>query len=236
MLAVEEQTAPEDAVDPEITAMFKAGVHFGYRKTKRHPGMQTYLFGTKNNVEVFDLVKVQTKMREALLYIKKLGEEKKVLLLVGTKACAKEEIEKTAHHLSLPYVARRWLGGTLTNFKVISDRIAYWQNLEEQKASGELKKYTKQEQLKISEKIEQLQEMFGGLEHMKALPDAVFIIDMGEESTAVREAKRKHIPVIALSNCDTNPALADYIVPANDNARSSIAYILDKVVAAYTNG
>ncbi len=136
----------------------------------------------------------------------------------------------------MPYVTERWLGGSLTNFKVIQERITYWLDLEQQKISGELKKYTKQEQARLSEKIAKLGIAFGGLRSVKRLPHALFVIDINEELTAVREAHRKQIPVIALSNSDTNPLLVEHPIPANDNSRSSIEYILDKVVKAYQEG
>jgi small subunit ribosomal protein S2 len=223
-------------VKPEIAEMFKAGIHFGYRRTKRHPNMRQFIFGTKNNVEVFDLPKISQKMGEALDFITTLGAEDKTILFVGTKAAAKLPIKEVADKISMPYTNERWLGGTLTNFKIIQERISFWLELERQKNAGELKKYTKQEQARLGEKIEKLEHMFGGLRSIKRLPNAMFVIDIGEELTAINEAKRRDIPVIALSNSDTNPELVEYPIPANDNSKSSIEYILNRVVAAYEQG
>jgi small subunit ribosomal protein S2 len=228
--------ATENQIHPEIAEMFKAGVHFGYRKTKRHPNMRSFIFGTKNNVEVFDLAKVYSKMEEALAFVKKLGEEGKAILLVGTKASAREAIKATAERLGMPYVSERWLGGTLTNFKVLSDRVAHWLGLEHMKISGEIKKYTKQEQVRISKEITKLDRTFGGLRLLKKLPAAVLVVDISEERIAVAEARKRKVPVIAISSSDTNPDLASYPIPANDNSKSSIAYLLMRIEAAYREG
>lgn len=224
------------AISPEITALYQAGVHFGYAKTRRHPKMRPYIFGTKSNVEVFDLFKVLPKLQETLDAVRVMGQEGKTLLFVGTKASAKEAIHIAAQELSMPYVTQRWLGGTLTNFKVITDRVQYWLTLGQQQESGALKKYTKHEQTKLAQEINKLEYMFKGIEDMKHIPHTLVVIDLKEESLAVREAQRRGIPVIALSNTDTDPTLAAYIIPGNDNAKASIAYILQRIVQAYKEG
>ncbi len=216
--------------------MFKAGVHFGYRKTKRHPNMRSFIFGTKNNVEVFDLAKVYSKLEEALSFVKKLGEEGKVIMLVGTKASAEQAIKSTAERMGMPYVSERWLGGTLTNFKVISDRVAHWLGLEQMKATGEIKKYTKQEQTRIGKEIVKLDQTFGGLRLLKKLPSALVVVDLSEERISVDEARKRKVPIIAISSSDTDPELASYPIPANDNSTSSIVYLLMRIEAAYREG
>ncbi|TSC80157.1 MAG: small subunit ribosomal protein S2 [Parcubacteria group bacterium Gr01-1014_29] len=227
---------PGMAVNPEITALYQAGVHFGYAKTRRHPKMRQYIFGTKSNVEVFDLFKVLPKLQETLDALRVMGQEGKTFLFVGTKASAKEAIRIAAQELGMPYVTERWLGGTLTNFKVITDRVQYWLTLRQQQESGELKKYTKHEQTKLAQEINKLEYMFKGIEGMKHIPHALVVIDLKEESLAVREAERRGVSVIALSNTDTDPSCATYIIPGNDNAKASIAYILQRIVQAYKEG
>ncbi|OGZ43717.1 MAG: 30S ribosomal protein S2 [Candidatus Ryanbacteria bacterium RIFCSPHIGHO2_01_FULL_45_22] len=222
--------------NPEITAMYKAGMHFGYSKTRRHPGMRPYIFGTKSNVEVFDLFRVFPKVQETLDAVRALGMAGKTLLFVGTKASAREAVEAVAKELHMPYVTQRWLGGTLTNFKIITERVQYWQDLKRQKESGELKKYTKHEQTKFSQHITKLEYMFGGLEELKRIPHALVVVDLKEESLAVREARRRDVEVIALSNTDTDPLLATHIIPGNDNAKASISYVLQKIADAYKEG
>jgi len=222
--------------NPEISAMYKVGMHFGYSKTRRHPRMRPYIFGTKSNVEVFDLFKVFPQMQEVLDVIRAMGMAGKTLLFVGTKASAREAVESAAKELYMPFVVERWLGGTLTNFKIITDRVQYWQDLKRQKETGELKKYTKHEQTKFSQHIAKLEYMFRGLEDLKRIPHALVVVDLKEESLAVREARRRDIDVIALSNTDTDPSLATHIIPGNDNAKASITYVLQKIVEAYKEG
>jgi len=224
------------AVSPEISAMFKAGMHIGYAKTRRHPKMRPFIYGTKNNVEVFDLQKVLPKFEEAKNVMRTLAMERKTILFVATKASAKDCIRKMAMELGMPYVVERWLGGTLTNFKIILERVQYWQDLERQQAEGEFKKYTKHEALKLSQQIEKFRYMFGGLETMSRLPHAMVVIDIKEEELAVREAEKKGIPILALSNSDTDPTHIAHVIPANDNAKSSIEFVCEALKKAYQDG
>lgn len=233
---METEVTAEAKEAPELAEMYSAGMHFGYTKTRRHPKMRPFIFGTRSNVEVFDLSKVLGELTRTLDAVRALGAEGKTILFVATKACAKESLRKTATALNMPYVTERWLGGTMTNFKMISERIQYWQDLIRRESAGELKKYTKHEQLKLQEKTAKLQYMYGGLENMKKLPHALFVVDLGEERLAVAEAIQRDISIFALSSSDTNPALADYIIPANDNSRRSIEYVLAKVESAYQEG
>ena len=235
-LVLENTGTVSSSINPEITAMYQVGMHFGYAKTRRHPGMRPYIFGTKNDVEVFDLFKVLPKLDEALSAVRAMGEREGVLLFVGTKASAKEAVHNAAGVLNMPYVTERWLGGTITNFKVITERVQYWQNLKRQKEAGELKKYTKHEQTKLAQHIDKLEYMFKGLEGMKHLPQALVVVDTKEEGLSVREAQQRKVPVIALSNTDTDPAVATYVIPGNDNAKASIVYVLNRIVQAYQEG
>jgi small subunit ribosomal protein S2 len=233
---VAEQSVPVAVQNPEVAAMYQAGMHFGYAKTRRHPAMRPYIFGTKSNVEVFDLFKVLPKLHSALDAIREMGKERKTILFVGAKASARTAVRITANKLGMPHVTERWIGGTLTNFKVITERVQYWQDLQRQKETGELKKYTKHEQTKLAQRIDELDYMFNGLETMKRLPHALVVVDSNDEALAIREAKRKNIPVFALSSTDTDPDAATFIIPGNDNAKTSIAYVLERIAAAYLEG
>jgi small subunit ribosomal protein S2 len=173
--------------------------------------------------------KTKEKFTEALEFIQKITEENKVLLLVGTKIEVKGLIELTAKECGLPYVSERWLGGTFTNLNNILKRIEYLKENERQKATGELAKYTKKEQAGIEEEIEKMNIKFGGIKEMKKLPDVIFVADMKNNELAITEARAVKIKVIGI--CDTNidPNLADYFIPASDDAVSSVKYVLDKV-------
>ena len=209
--------------------LIKAGLSIGHRKSSTHPKMKPYISGEKNTIYIIDVEKTAEKFKEALRIIKKIKEEGKTLLLVGTKIQAKELIKETALECKMPYVNERWLGGTITNFSVIKKRIEYYKDLEKKKELGEFNKYTKKERIGIDREIERLKIKFEGIKNMERLPDAIFILDIKKDITAVREAKMKKITIIALTDTNDNPGLVDYFIPANNDAISSIKYILDKI-------
>ncbi len=209
--------------------MVKAGTHFGHRISASHPKMKPFLFGTRNTVQLIDAEKSAAKLQEALAYIQEIIKEGSVLLFVGTKIQIKKILEETARECGLPWVSERWLGGTFTNFEVIKKRVDYLKNLKNQKTSGELEKYTKKEQLKIEKTIQGLQLRLGGIEFMEILPKAIFACDLRKDLLAIKEAKKKGVKIIAIADTNTDPGLADYPIPANDDATSSVKYILDRV-------
>lgn len=202
--------------------MLKAGVHFGHRKTKKHPKMDPYIFGFRNSVNVIDLEKTSKKLEEALEFLKKIVSEGGVALFVGTKVPARAIIKEEAEKCGMPYVIDRWFGGTLTNFEIILKRIDYLKDLEAKKRSGELKKYTKKEQMDFDLEMKKLNEKFGGIKEMKTLPQVLFVLDTREDNLAVREAKRKNIPVVALTDTNSDPTSVDYPIPSNDDAISAL--------------
>lgn len=231
------QKAPNtDSIDPEIEEMFRAGLYFGYSSTRRHPKMKPYIFGIRNNVEVFDLEKVREKLNEAEDFLKNLARDGGTVLFVGSKPSAAPLIEKTGAELNMPYSARRWPGGLLTNFEILRKRIDYLEDLKMKKASGELAKYTKKEQLDLSNEIEKLEQKFAGLLLLKKTPDALVIVDPKEEKTATREALKMGIKIVGIMNIDNDPDLVTHPIPANDSANSSIKYILQRLVTAYKAG
>ncbi|MEK7599048.1 MAG: 30S ribosomal protein S2 [Patescibacteria group bacterium] len=235
-ISVSAEKPGSGAADSEIEAMFRAGVHFGYSRSRRHPKMKPYIFSLKNNVEILDLEKTRQKLREAEDFLRKLGQERKKILLVGAKPSAAFLIEKVGRELGMPYSAKRWPGGLLTNFNVIRKRLDYLEDLKAKKSSGELAKYTKKEQLVFDEEINRLEEKFAGLVSLKKEPDALIFVDPGEEKTAVREARQLGIASVGIANIDCDPNLVTYLIPANDSAQSSIKYILERLIKAYEDG
>ena len=221
--------------DPVIEEMTKAGLNFGHKTSKTHPKMRQYILGVRNTVHMFDLVKTKEHLQKALDYIRSLRAEGKTLLLVGTKIQIKNLVKETATACDLPYVSERWIGGTFTNFGTIAKRTEYFRGLEQKKETGELEKYTKKEQLGIAEEMKNLEMHFGGIKNLAKLPDAVFICDLDKNQLVLREAKNKGIPVIALVDTNIDPALVDYIIPANDDAQSSVRYILNKIQELYVS-
>jgi small subunit ribosomal protein S2 len=223
--------AKED-IKLEIEEMAKAGLHFGHKTSKLHPKMLPYIFGARNNIHIIDLEKTKEKLKEALNFIQELIKEKKVILIVGTKIQLRELVKEFANQFNFPYINYRWLGGTFTNFNVIKKRIEYLKELEEKKEKGEFEKYTKKEKMILEKKLSKLKEKFDGIKKLEKLPDAVFILDMEKEKLAVKEAKKMGIKIIAISHTNADPTLADFPIPANDDAISSIKYILEKVKEA----
>ena len=214
----------------KIEEMANAGLHFGHRFSKKNPNMNPYIEGAKGSVHIINLQKTEEKMDEVLERLKELKSEEKVVMLVCTKPEFKDMVSGVAEECNLPYVVNRFLGGMITNFKVIKKRIDYYNKIIEQKESGELeRKYTKQERVKISKELESLEKKFYGLRNLKKIPDALFVIDAVNDKLAVKEAKMTGIEVIGIADTNTNPKELDLFVPANDDAISSVKYILEKV-------
>jgi small subunit ribosomal protein S2 len=220
-------------IDLDTEKMYEAGLHFGHRTSKIHPKMRPYLHGVRNNVHIIDLEKTKEKLVQALKFIQDLIAKDQTLLLVGTKIQVQDLVKKTAEECDLPYVVGRWLGGTFTNFGTILKRIEYYKDLEKKKAESGLEKYTKKERAKFDEELKELEKKFGGIKNLNRLPEAIFICDMKKDKIAVKEAKMKGIKVIGICDTNVDPTLADLPIPANDDAISSVKYILDKIKEVY---
>lgn len=209
--------------------MLEAGMHFGHRTNRWHPKMAPFIFTQKNGIYIIDLSKSVIKLDEAISFMISLLKENKNILFVGTKDQVKNQLKETAVALDQPYVVGKWLGGYITNFSVVKKSVKKYQDLLEKKESGKLEKYTKKERLKIEREIQKLSDRVGGLTKLIKLPDALFVWDIKEESTAVTEAKTKHIPVIAICDTNVNPELVNYPIPANDDSTKTIKLILDTI-------
>lgn len=225
-----------EKLNPEIEEMFKVGAHYGYTKTKRHPSVSKFIFGTKNKVDIINIEETNAQLQDTLNFVKKLGREQKIILFVGVKPEAKKKILDSALLADMPYVTERWVGGIITNFGEIKKRIAKLIDLRDKKEKGELDKYTKKERILIDLEVEKMGKYFGGLIHLKKAPDALFVIDAKKENIAVTEARKSNIPVIALCNTDTNIKDVDYPIVGNDASVSSISYFVDQVTKAYSEG
>lgn len=221
--------AESKTTELNIEEMQTAGLNFGHTVSKLHPKMKQYVAGIKNNVHMINLEKTAKDFEGALKFIATLAAERKIMLIIGTKIQMKEMARKTAEATGMPYVVERWLGGTITNFETISKRVAYYKELETKKATGGLEKYTKKERLLFDRELESLKKKFEGIRSMVKLPDAVLVLDMKKDIAAVREAKRKNIPVVGIVDTNIDPGMATYMIPANDDAISSVRYILEKV-------
>lgn len=214
--------------------MFKAGAHFAFSKTRRHPTVTPYIFGVKNKVEIFDLEKTEVLLEKAKDFIASLAKEGKTILFVGGKSEARNSIKSGALSINMPYVDGRWIGGTLTNFTQIRKRVEKMEKLVSEKEKGELAKYTKKERLLIDKEIANLERFFSGIVSMKDLPKAIFIVDPKKEKTALKEAKDMGIPVIALAGSDCNIKGLDFPMVGNDSSQTSVNFFVQEIVKAYS--
>lgn len=219
-----------------IEAMFGAGTHFGLGRSRRNPSVTAYIFGTKNNTDIFDLEKTQPLLATAKAYVAKLASEGKTILFVGGKKEASLAVKTAAQSLNLPYVDGRWIGGALTNFPQIRKRIDRFEKLLSDKEKGELAKYTKRERMLIDKEIAKLEKMFYGIVSLKKLPDAIFIVDPRREHNAIKEAACMKVPVIALANSDCNISDIAYPVVGNDGSKLSVQYFVNEIAKAYNEG
>jgi small subunit ribosomal protein S2 len=230
------QSNSSSADNSVVDALFSAGAHFGFVKSRRHPSVKPYIFGLKNKIEIFDLEKTSVLLHRALEFVETLGTKGATILFVSGKNEAKNAIISAATSVTMPYVAGRFIGGTLTNFPEIKKRVEKLETLTSQKEKGELGKYTKKERLLIDREIDRLREFFFGLSVMKKLPDAVFVVDAKSESIAVKEAQKMSIPVISLSGSDNDLNEVNYPIPGNDSSKTSIEFFLGKVAETYKKG
>jgi small subunit ribosomal protein S2 len=214
---------------PTIEQMLKAGMHFGHRTSKWHPKAAPFIFTKRHGVHIIDLVKSRVLLVEAIEFMQKLAQEGKVILFVGTKMQAKKSIKSLAEETGMPYVTEKWMGGCLTNFLVIKKMIKKYNDYIRDKNSGKLDKYTKKERLELEKEMNKLELKVGGLTNLNKTPDALFIWDIINEKTAVLEAKKKNVPIIAICDTNTNPSGINYPIPSNDDATKTIKLLTNTI-------
>ena len=219
-----------------MKALLETGVHFGHRKRRWNPKMKSYIFTERNGIHIIDLQQTSVALEKAYNLVRDAIAGGGTLLFVGTKRQAQESIVEQAQRCGMPYVNKRWLGGTLTNWRTIRQRIEHLKNLEERRDQGEFELLIKKEALKLHREIDKLEDRLGGIKEMVDLPNLVFVTDVRREYIAVSEANKLHIPVIAMvdTNCDPDPI--DHIIPANDDAIRAIKLITTKMAEAVLEG
>jgi small subunit ribosomal protein S2 len=216
--------------------LLEAGVHFGHRAKRWNPKMKSYIFTERNGIHIIDLQQTIAKLEEAYGVIRDTVAEGGTVLFASTKRQAQESIVSEAERCAMPYVNLRWLGGTLTNFRTIRQRIDYLLDLERRQELGEFSRLPKKEALGLQREIDKLNRKMGGLREMRRLPSLIFIADVRREAIAVKEANKLDIPIVAMvdTNCDPDPI--DYVIPANDDAIRAIRLITSKVADAVLEG
>ena len=216
--------------------LLNAGVHFGHQQRFWNPKMESFIFDTRKKISIIDLEMTQECLNAAASIAEEICTKGNRILFVGTKRSASKTIKETASAIGLPYVDKRWLGGTLTNWKTIRGSIRRLLDIEELKSSGRINKLSKKEAVDINKEYEKLDASVGGIKDMKGLPDALFVVDVAYEKIAVTEAKKMGIPIIALVDTNSNPDGIDHIIPGNDDAIRSIRLITKVISDACARG
>ena len=216
--------------------LLEAGAHFGHQARRWNPAMAKYVYTERDGVHIFDLVKTKQGLDEAIEFLAKMASEGKVILWVGTKRQAQEVIKREAVRVGAPYMTTRWVGGLLTNWSQTRKRLDRLADLVSKREKGELKVYTKREQLLLDREIAKLAKSFGGVADMAKIPDVLFVVDSHREEVAVREAKRVGIPVVAMVDTNGDPNLVDYVIPVNDDAVAAVELVVSAIADAIEIG
>jgi small subunit ribosomal protein S2 len=219
-----------------MKALLESGVHFGHRTHKWHPSMKPYIFTERNSIHIIDLQKTVKALQEAYDLVRDTVEEGGTVLFVGTKRQAQETIQDEAIRAGMPYVTARWLGGMLTNWRTIRQRVNELERLERMRDKGDFERITKKEALILSRKIERLETLLGGIRHMTGLPELLFVVDVRREDTAIHEANLLDVPVIALVDTNCDPRNVDYVIPSNDDAIRAIKLLVGRIADAVVEG
>lgn len=215
--------------DISLKTLLETNAHFGHQVRRWNPRMAEYLYGEDQGIHIFDLTKTKLALEEALVFLKKVHDEKKPILFVGTKKQVKEKIKEVALELGQPFVNERFLGGTVTNFEQIKVSISKLSKMKVDLASGEYNKYTKKERLLLKREIDRLERFFGGMKDVSVLPEVMFIVDIHKEIGAIKEAKKRNMTIVGISDSNSDPNLVDYAIPMNDDSSKALDYVLDLV-------
>jgi len=210
--------------------LLEAGVHFGHQTRRWNPKMRRYIFGERGGIYIIDLQKTLELLEEAHAFARNLTERGGTMLFVGTKKQSQDAVAQHAERVGMPYVSNRWLGGLLTNWRTISERIGYLHDLRRLKTDGQLELLPSKERIAMEAELEKLEANLGGVADMKRQPDAVFVIDLKKEQLAVREARRLGVPIVGLVDTNADPDEADFVIPGNDDAIRS-CNLVTRVVA-----
>jgi len=219
-----------------MKALLESGVHFGHRTNKWNPRMRPYIFTERNGIHIIDLQQTVKALNTAFGIVRDTVASGGTVLFVGTKRQAQETVKEEAIRCGMPYVTERWLGGLLTNWTTIFQRILELERMEHLRDSGEINRLTKKEGLLIQREIDRLEIRLGGVRKMKKVPDLLFVVDVSREDTAIREANKLEVPVLALVDTNCDPSGVDYVIPSNDDAIRAIKLLVGKVADAVLEG
>jgi small subunit ribosomal protein S2 len=236
--AAPQQTERKDQNVSVVTMreLLEAGVHFGHQTRRWNPKMKRYIFGERGGIYIIDLQQTMQALEEAAMFARNLAERNGTVLFVGTKKQAQDSIEEQAKRVGMPYVNHRWLGGLLTNWRTISDRIERLHELRRLRDEGQLALLPPKERIAMEAELEKLDQNLGGVADMRKQPDAMLVIDLRKEQLAVREARRLGLPIIALVDTNCDPDEADYVIPGNDDAIRSCSLVVRVIADAIEAG
>lgn len=225
-------------IDKQISLqeLLEVGAHFGHQPRRWNPRMKPYLYGNRDGVHIFDLVKTKKLLEDACEFIKEQIVEGKVIVFVGTKRQAADIIREEAKRAEVPYVSQRWLGGTITNWEQIRKSVKKLADMKAKKETGGYDKYTKKENILIDREIARLDKFFGGLSELHKIPDVLFVVDVKREEAAIKEALKVSIPIVAMVDSNSDPTMIDWVIPINDDAVRSVKLVVSRVADAVIEG
>jgi len=209
--------------------MLKAGMHFGRKKTVFNPNMERYVYSVRDGICIIDLLKTQTQLKFTVEYLKKVIKEGGIILFVAVTKQSVESVKDLADSLGMPYVLDRWLGGTLTNFKIINLRVKRLEEMEKLVTTEAFEKYTKKERLLFMRELDKMKKKFDGLKKLTKMPEVVFVSSLKESALPVAEGKKMGLNVVGISNTDSDPESIDYVIPANDRSKKSVDLIINSI-------
>lgn len=221
---------------PDLKEMIKAGVHFGHQTSKWYPKMKPFIFTQKDGIHIIDLTKTTEHLKIAADFAQKVAANGDKILFIGIKKQAQPIVKRIAQECGMPYMSGKWIGGLLTNFSVTTRSIKRYKILLKKKAEGELGQYTKKEQSDFDKEIVKLEQKVGGIVEMDRFPQAIFLLDMKKSQTALAEARRKKLPIIAICDTNCNPELVDYPIPGNDDSVKSVELLVSVISEAVKEG
>ena len=233
---IDTASLPNHAPEYDLAQLLEAGCHFGHQARKWHPAMQEWIYIEKDGVHIFDLAKTAAQLQVAYNYAYELGKTGKTLVIVGTKRQAKEVVKAAAEDAGTLHITSRWLGVLLTNWDQVSKSLKRMLDIEEGLKGDTFKGYTKFERVQLEKEQNRLERFFGGIKNLKKRPDALFIIDPGREKNVVKEALTMGVPMIAMTDSNADPRGIDVVVPANDDALTSLQLIINEVAKGYKAG
>lgn len=221
---------------PTLFELLKSGVHFGHQTSRWHPRMRPFIFTSRNGIHIINLEKSLEHIHSAQAFLRDVAKSGGQTVFVGTKRQARDAVKEAALSCGAFFVTERWLGGLFTNFPVVTRLVQRLRKLSEDRTAGRLDKYTKKERLQFDEEIERLEKLVGGIRELRTLPAAIFIVDVKVEKTALREAKKVGMPIVAMVDTNTDPEGIQYPIPANDDATKSITLVCNAMAEAVREG